>query len=415
MLFEQTILAMQRSLILGLTGALALLLAVAWYLSPADESSANANDTSRLAAAPSVPAASDTASLAPTGAGGSGPLSAEGQRARQAQLALWQARYERAEQTYAKYRDITRYPHDSRPLAEHPDQARPFAAVSEESMVRNDKGEPVKGIKLRTTQERVFASGADTIKLTLEVVDETGQVQPLRISRASAQSVAESKVLSKAIDTPISFDDQGQGADSAANDGTYSARLAPSQQGFESYAGTIRVRVQFSAKGEQGAVHFDVVYNPDVPATWAGVREAVEAGSLNFYLKVQVNKPGRYVASARVDDATGQPFALLQFNDELAAGPREFKMHVFGALVHDKKPAFPLRLRDVDGFLLIPDKFPDRAMMARQAGLVHTSARYSIDSFSPTEWSSEERERYLAEYAKDAETARGQVERLSGR
>lgn len=406
---------MQRSLIIGLTGALAVLLALAWYLSPTDESAANASDASSLVAAASLRSQGDAAGLAQAGAGAGSPLSPEGQRARQAQLVLWQARYERAEQTYANYRDITRYPHDSRPLVEHPDQVRPFAAVSEETVVRNAKGEPVKGIKLRTTQERVFASGADTIKLTLEVVDETGQVQPLSISRASAQSVAESKVLARAIETPISFDDQGQGVDSVAADGAYSTRLAPSQQGFESYAGTIRVQVQFSAKGQQGVAHFDVVYNPEVPATWAGVREAVEAGSLNFYLKVQVNKPGRYVASARVDDATGQPFALLQFNDELAAGPREFKMQVFGALVHDKKPAFPLRLRDVDGFLLIPDKFPDRAMMARQPGVVHTSERYSVGSFSATEWSSEERERYLAEYAKDADAAKAQLQRLSGR
>jgi hypothetical protein len=410
---------MHRSLVIGLACAAAVLLSTAWYLSSTDQSSTDAANAAQQAAAKTAPGAADAVGLAAANAGTVGnansPLSPEGQRARQAQLTLWQARYERAEQTYAKYRDITRYPHDSRPLAEHPDQVRPFAAVSEENVVRDAKGEPVKGLKLRTTQERVFASGADTVKLTLEVVDETGQVQPLSITRASAQSVAESKVLARAIETPVSFDDQGQGADSVAGDGTYSARLAPSQQGFESYAGTIRVQVQFSAKGEQGVAHFDVVYNPDIPATWTGVREAVEAGSLNFYLKVQVNKPGRYVASARVDDANGQPFALLQFNDELAAGPREFKMHVFGALIHDKKPAFPLRLRDVDGFLLIPDKFPDRAMMARQPGLVHASARYSVGSFSATEWSSEERERYLTEYAKDAETARGQVERLSGR
>jgi hypothetical protein len=410
---------MQRYQILGLAGAAAALLTAMWYLSPTDGATNPAADAGKLAglasAASSVAAASLLQTSPAAGSAATGPLSMEGQRARQAQLALWQARYERAEQTYAKYRDITRYPHDSRPLVEHPDQVRPFAAVSEENIVRDAKGEPVKGLKLRTTQERVFASGADTIKLTLQAMDETGTVQALTITRATAQSVAESKVLARAIETNISFDDQGQGADSVAGDGTYSARLAPSQQGFESYAGTIRVQVQFSAKGEQGVAHFDVVYNPDIPATWVGVREAVEAGSLNFYLKVQVNKPGRYVASARVDDANGQPFALLQFNDELAAGPREFKMHVFGALIHDKTPAFPLRLRDVDGFLLIPDKFPDRAMMARQPGVVRTSARYSVGSFSATEWSSEERERYLAEYAKDAETARGQVERLSGR
>lgn len=84
----------------------------------------------------------------------------------------------------------------------------------------------------------------------------------------------------------------------------------------------------------------------------------------------------RCVVSGRVDDANGVPFALVQFNDEVATGSREFKLQVFGALVLDKRPAFPLRLRDVDGFLLIPDKFPDRATMARQPGVVHTSANY---------------------------------------
>lgn len=409
---------MRRSSILGLASAVAMVLGLAWYALSSGEATGNPADAGRTAVSTAVSSDSTLGNAAqPAGAtgAGSGPLSPEGQRARQAQLVLWQARYERAEQTYANYRDITRYPHESRPLTEHPDQVRPFAAVSEEALARNERGEPVKGIKLRTTQERVFASGADTVKLTLEVVDENGQAQSISISRSSAQSVAESKALARAIDIPISFDDQGQGADSVAGDRIYSARLAPSQQGFESYAGTIRVQLKFNAKGEQGVAYFDVVYNPDIPATWSGVREAVEGGSLNFYLKVQVKQPGRYVSSARVDDANGQPFALLQFNEELAAGPREFKMQVFGALVHDKKPVFPLRLRDVDGFLLIPDKFPDRAMMARQAGVVHTSARYSLDSFSATEWSSEERERYLAEYAKDADTAKTQVERLSGR
>jgi hypothetical protein len=157
----------------------------------------------------------------------------------------------------------------------------------------------------------------------------------------------------------ISFTDDGQGADSAAGDITYSTRLSPSSQGFVSYAGTVRALVQFTANG--------------------------------------------------------QAFALLQFNDEVATGTREFKMQVFGALIHDKQPAFPLRVRDVEGFLFFADRFPDRALLSRQVGVVHTSARYRIDNFSATEWTSEERERYLAEYAHDAELARAQIARLAGR
>ena len=91
------------------------------------------------------------------------------------------------------------------------------------------------------------------------------------------------------------------------------------------------------------------------------------------------------------------------------------RLQVFGALIRDKTPGFPLQLRDVDGFLLIPDKFPDRAVMARRAGVIYTSARYQRDRFSPNEWTSEERERYLTEYGKDAETARKQVQELIGK
>ena len=114
-----------------------------------------------------------------------------------------------------------------------------------------------------------------------------------------------------------------------------------------------------------------------------------------------------------MDDAHGKPFALVQFNDEVAEGSRQFKLQVFGALIRDKNPAFPLRLRDVDGFLLIPDQFPDRATLPRWAGIVHTSQLYRPAQFSPSEWSSDERQRYLDEYAKDAENARRSLADLS--
>lgn len=349
------------------------------------------------------------------GVSGGAPYSAAGLQSREQQLTLWRGRYERAEQIYASYRDATRYPHDSRPISEHPDQIRPFAPIAEELSLRGANGEPVKGIRLRTTQERVFLSGAESVRFTIAAVDESGKSLALIIRNASAQSIPDSRTPIRVVQTPVAFSDDGAGADDLAGDGVYAARLTPATQGFANHAGTIRLLAEVASEAQQGVAHFDVVYSPDVPATWAGVREALEAGSLNFYLKAQVRVAGRYVVSARVDDANGQPFALLQFNEEVAAGIREFRLQVFGALVLDKSPAFPLRLRDVDGFLLIPDKFPDRATMARQAGVVHTSARYAREQFSAAEWSSEERGRYLAEYGKDAETARRKVEELSGR
>lgn len=403
----------RRAKAVWLGGALVALAALGWYGLGTDHEAEASSRTPGSAAPLSAAQSAIGAASQPAGSGG-GPYSATGLQSRQEQLALWRGRHERAEQIYASYRDATRYPYDSRPIAEHPDQIRPFAAIAEELKLRNANGEEVKGMRLRTSQERVFLSGAESVKFTIAVRDANDRPLPLVIRNAQAQSIPDSRTPIKLVQTSVGFSDNGAGADDVSGDGTYSGRLTPASQGFQNYGGTIRLLVELAADGQQGMAHFDVVYMPDAPATWGGVREALEAGSLNFYLKAQVRQAGRYVVSARVDDANGVPFALLQFNDEVAAGSREFKLQVFGALVLDKSPAFPLRLRDVDGFLLIPDTFPDRSTMARQAGVVHVSAVYPKSRFSPAEWNSEERQRYLTEYGKDAETARRQVEELSG-
>ena len=403
-----------RAKVAWLVGVVATLAVLGWYGTDTD---LDAPSTSKLVgdANSSRGLAGRGPSSTPTASIGGAPYSAAGLQSRQEQLALWQGRQERAEQTYASYRDATRYPYDSRPIGEHPDQIRPFAPIAEELKLRNANGEEVKGMRLRTSQERVFLSGTESVKFTVSVRDENDRPMPLVIRGARAQSIPDSRTPIKLVQTNVAFADDGVGADDASADGTYSGRLTPATQGFQNYGGTIRLLIELTAGTQQGVAHFDVVYTPDVPATWAGAREALEAGSLNFYLKAQVRVAGRYVVSGRVDDANGEPFALLQFNDEVAAGSKEFKLQVFGALVLDKSPAFPLRLRDVDGFLLIPDAFPDRRTMARQNGVVHVSAIYPKSRFSAAEWSSEERDRYLAEYGKDAEIARRQVEALSGR
>lgn len=321
-------------------GALSLL---GWYGFAADSDAAVANVAAGGTYPPlAVAGSAGTASQSAT-AGGS-PYSAGGLQSRQEQLALWRGRYERAEKTYASYRDATRYPYDSRPIAEHPDQVRPFAPITEDIKLRNATGDEVKGMRLRTSQERVFLSGAESVKFTVAVRDENDRPLPLVVRNANAQSIPDSRTPVKLVQIPVAFLDDGAGADATPGDGTYSGRLTPASQGFEHVSGTIRVLVELVADGKQGVAHFDVVYVPDVPATWAGVRETLEAGSLNFYLKANVRQAGRYVVSARVDDTNGVPFALLQFNDEVAAGAREFKLQVFWGPCAGQKPGFSAAL-----------------------------------------------------------------------
>jgi len=325
---------------------------------------------------------------------------------RKQELALWQMRYMRAEQVYNTYRDATRYPPESRPAAEHPDQVWPFEPIRKDVLLQRSSGNPAKSVRIQATQERLFLAGADSVKFTITAVNEDGGTVPLVVERSMAQSLPVPNALVTVVRAEVPFADDGTAPDGLAGDGEYSARLTPAAQGFANHSGTIRLSVEINADGQKGVVPFEVVYTPAVPATWAGVREALQDGSLNFYLQADVKTPGRYVASARVYDASGFPVALLLFDGFVAApGLAEFKLSLAGVLVRDKNPTFPLRLVDVEGFLLRPGTFPDRAMMPRLAGEVHVGERYNLDSFSGEEWQSPERAQHLAQYAGDVQRA----------
>jgi len=246
------------------------------------------------------------------------------------------------------------------------------------------------------------------------VVDKDGVAQPLRVVRASAHEVPAPNAASLYPDVPMNFNDDGTAGDAIAGDKVYGAQLQPSTQGFAGLFGQIRVELMLQYGGQQGFTYFDVMVTPDSPATWVGgAREALEEGSLNFYLKANVRDAGRYVVTGRVDDANGKPFALLTFNEELNPGTQEIRLTVFGKLVRDGKPAFPLTLRDVEGFLLRSDAFPDRRLMPRLAGTVGTSKSYALASFSDAPWTSEERSRYLTELTKDVSDAQSHVDQLA--
>ena len=387
--------------------ALCAVTGLAWlgwgWLQPQEGASVEA------AAAPSRPATVQPVAQATPGAA---PYSPAGLAARERQLKLWQQRYERAEEVYRAYRDATRLPPHSRPLYEHPDQARPFDPVTDEAPLRDPSGRPVAGVRLRTTQDKVFVSGTEAVRFTLEALDAEGRRLPLAMRRSFAQSLPDTRALATAVHAQVAFTDDGAGADDAAGDGRYAARMIPAEQGFAGRAGTIRVLAEVLAGGQQGLAAFDVVYTPDLAGSWGGVRESTEGGGLSFYVQAQVQLAGRYVASGRVYDAKGTPVALLQFNEMLPAGPVEFKLSLAGLLLHEARPAFPLRLVDVEAFLLRPDTFPDRVMMPRWPGVVHVSAGYPLETFSSEEWSSEQRDRHLQEYARDVVRAEDELSRL---
>jgi hypothetical protein len=405
---------------LGLAGvaAIALLAGLMWWWQSGPRDMPTAPPPATLQAAPQAAAVVPTQPLpeaaAPSASLPPGPpLSALGRAERKEQLAVWQARLERASLALESYRSAAQYPHESRPIEEHADQVRPFEPISEERSLRVPGGSVTQGVKLRTTQERVFASGRESSRVTITLVDDQGRALPLRVTRAVQREVTPPGRTQSTVDFAAAVNDAGLQGDAVAGDGIFSTLMQPAAQGFASFAGTVRLELNLEYAGQPGFIYFDLIYSPEVAAQWLPeVREALQKGSLVFLLKAQVLLPGRYVVTGRVDDAKGKPFALLQFNGEVGTGVVEFRLPVFGKLVRDKQPDLPLTLRDVDAFLLKPDAFPDRVMLPRRAGVVWVSANYPLDSFSDAEWASEERTRYINELSKDVAEAEQKVKQL---
>lgn len=348
-----------------------------------------------VAAGPPPPAAAAQPFFGPVPAPAP-PAPDQGRRLR-AQLQL-------AERTYCSYLAATRYPPGSRPMRENADQDRSNDPVLSTGPMRLSGDSADDSVRLQTSQSRVWLGAGESAVFMVRAVDAAGAPLPLDIGAAVARGLAPAGQGGQAA---LAFADDGAAPDAVARDGVYSAMLDPARGALAGFEGTIRTELRYRVGGREGVVQFDVIHTPEVPAVWAGpVREVLEQGSLNYYLKLAVRQGGRYVVSGRLDDARGQAVALLTFNEVLAPGLREIRLVAFGRLLRDQRPALPLTLRDVEGYLLKDGVDPDRALLPRLQGRVFTGQEHDAARFSAAEWRSEERSRHLAEFSRDLARAR---------
>jgi hypothetical protein len=373
--------------------------------SPGAEPSAGANRP-RASASTAASASAPQRTPAPAAT----PVRSPEEEEREARRALWEKRLNRAKFTLDTYVAGTRYPPESRPIREHPDQEHP-AAPERTRGINRDTEE----VQLKLKQDKVFVAGDEVVHFSVGC-ENTGRM-PLPCEVMGGMAHEAEHMLGEGVPVsgvPLAFVDDGTQGDAVARDGTLTARFQPSKQGFPLFSGTLRVAFQVRSGKAEGRAFFDILYTPAPPARFTGkVREAVEQGSLRLYLGLQVRKAGRYVVAGRVDDEAGAPFAYVSFNEELPEGAQEVKFTVFGKLILDEAPTFPLKLRDVEGFLLKETGDPDRELLATLPGYVHTTREYPVSAFSGDEWQSEERTRHIDEFTKDVNEAQKQLDAAS--
>ena len=360
-------------------------------------------------AVPSAPrASSPSASGKPVGPVAPSALSTE-EEERQAQRELAQKRLERAKFSLDTYVASTRYPPESRPIREQPDQ---------EQLASPERTQPLKkdgsGIQLKLKQDKVFVSENEVVHFYVGCENSSHEPLPCQVTGANAHEAEHMNLRGGPLPpVPLAFVDDGTQGDVLARDGTFTTSFQPSKQGFPLFSGTLRIAFQVRSGSTDGGAFFDILYTPSAPATFTGkVREAVEHGSLHLYLQYQVHKAGRYVLAGRVDDEAGVPFAYVSFNEELGEGLKEVDFVLFGKLLMDETASFPLKLRDVEGFLLKEQGDPDRELLTTLQGYVHTSHDYPLTSFSSEEWQSEQRSRYIQRFTQDVSEAQHELDSL---
>lgn len=304
-------------------------------------------------------------------------------------------RLARAKDSLESYKIWARYPPTSRPLSEMPDLQKPHSVQPSTQPLAMKDGKVTQKGRVTLNQDRLYLVGDETAQLhiTCQTPIEPGPCEMISAQAMSSQVGDQAVVVGPA---PVNFVDDGKGGAIAS--------FTPANEGFSSYHGPIGIDAQVRIGSEEGRANFQVIYTPAAPARFTGkIREALENGSLCLYLQMDVTKTGRYVLAGRVDDAEGEGFAYLEFNDLVETGLREVRMCIFGLLVLDQRAKTPFTLRDVEGFLLFENRDPDRELMSVLEGKVHTTKTYPESAFSAEEWQSEEKTRTLDEFGKDVE------------
>lgn len=311
-----------------------------------------------------------------------------------------QKRLDRARHTLEGYKLGTRYPPESRPLSEKPDLQKPHSVQKAYQPLATSDGKVTKA-RVVLQQDRLYLVGDESAKLDISC--ESGGA-PMRCEVLSAFStIPPTSVKGATIGpNPVPF---LEGADGHAL-----AVFAPAKEGFSSHHGDILVEAKLRIGNEEGTASFHLIYTPSAPARFTGkVREVLENGSLCLYIEMDVQKAGRYILAARVDDASNEGFAYLDFNDSIEAGLREAKMCIFGLLVLDQRAESPFTLRDLEGYFFREFQDPDRELMSVIEGKVYTTKAYEESAFSSDEWQSEERSRHIKEFENDVKKAEEEI------
>ena len=276
---------------------------------------------------------------------------------------------------------VSRFPRDSLPLTKYQvDQLEPNRRFDSKSPVTHADLTVEPNMQVLFTGDKYRVVGEQTLYMTLTLFKD-GQPAPVTIVSAQARAMAVDG-SAVGLDAAVSFSD-GDGLAKTA-----SLQLVGTP--LEKHAGKINVDVQYDpGNGKLAEATLDALYQPagPAPARFTGrFREAMENGSLNIYVGVEVAETGPYMISANLFDAKKQPaVSMLARMVQLDKQTTEVKLQAFGRVIREASSPSPFTLSNLRGYIFYAGKDPDRSLMPDYPDDYQT-AKYPLDAFSDDEY-----------------------------
>lgn len=292
----------------------------------------------------------------------------------------------RMEQTRAALLQKWRYPPESQPLAGKTDLIPPhFVPPTVRPLSKGNEAGKKGKVIIKQSQDRLFMSAGERGMVSIEATVDGARV-PFVIARADVLlAKTDSRDPPKKAGT-VAFTDDGVAPDEVAGDNVLSASVPPSLDMVKGFSGEITVSVDVSANGETGTVELRFGQAANEPARFTqNIRESLEAGSLAFYVGVEVYTAGRYNVHARLFDSKDQPIAMMTFVDEVTKDTREIRLLAYGKLLRDTNAVPPFVVKDVEGWRYTIGSTPDRELMVMWPCNYRTSS-YDPSQFTNADW-----------------------------
>lgn len=371
----------RRIAVLVLIGLLCAISLLVYVTRPSSHSASNegsAQSPSTGAAGPSVVVGTTGAAVAqPTVGSPSAPASVGGGPWAEAGTDEDHFRARMAE-TRAALMSKLHYPMGSSPLTGKSDLLLPHHV---ENTYRGLSGQRDGKVLIEQRQDRLYLSPGQT---AVAMIVATADAKPVAISvtRSELQREPADGGPPPVVGT-VTFHDDGVAPDEFSGDGIASGIVTPPA---DNAPGSLTLFVDVQANGEKGTLNFQFVMTASPPASFTQTaRDALESGSVAFYVGVSVQRPGLYEIVGRVYDAHGGAIAYLRFMDQLTTDSKEVRLLAFGKLLVDEGAVPPLYLRDVEGRRMVVGEYPDRELMNDWPG-PYKSATYDSKSFSDADY-----------------------------